>query len=489
MISFYLVKLAFSMPLKADQSKHEQSAFEQIEITRLAFGSCYEPIVDNAIVATGNNVSIWNGIQEFSPQVLLWLGDNYYTDISVDENGNPAEQFIPANPNFLQGASLTELESSKKTAEFELTMYQQGYERILQQPNYQSFLDENNSVRIAATWDDHDFCVNDCFGEGERELTGRITEQAKRESRQQFVTFLTKSNPSPSFSEYAKTQKHWADPEQGVYSTYLFGVDNRKVRVIVLDSRYHQDPKKGILLGETQWRWLESILLEDDGATFTIIASSIQYFPDLHGGPVRQAIGRRFGESWGRSSKANFETEDGRLIRKSYKTDFTNERERLVKLIAQSKRQGVILISGDKHIGTIDSLRPQKQAYHNLTSLGYPLFDITSSGLSHSLSTTLHKGTHVAGANWLYRTELTTQRHFGAIEFDWSNEENPTVTISLRSEQNEIAATKDWAGNHPDLEYSLLERFAVSAIRMRYLFRAPESLSIELSLNDLSSKE
>ena len=106
------------------------------------------------------------------------------------------------------------------------------------------------------------------------------------------------------WNEYAKTQKHWADPEQGVYSTYLFGVDNRKVRVIVLDSRYHQDPKKGILLGETQWRWLESILLEDDGATFTIIASSIQYFPDLHGGPVRQAIGRRFGESWGRLQKS-----------------------------------------------------------------------------------------------------------------------------------------------------------------------------------------
>lgn len=493
LLTLFFLKDSFATSVVVNNSIAEQSAFEDIEITRLAFGSCYEPTVENYIVSKGRQTSIWDGIRDFSPQVFLWLGDNFYTDIVIDEAGNPKEKYMPANTLFLRETSFSNLKNNEISKAFELSMYKSGYQRILQQSNYKTFLESNPSIRIAALWDDHDFCVNDCFGKGDPFLTGRITEEAKLESRYHFLEFLNHSNLNTSFSDYVRTQKHWSDQNQGIYSTYLFGKDKRKIRVILLDSRYHQDPIKGDLLGEEQWLWLENILMQKDDAAFTIIASSIQYFPDLHGGPVRQKIGEKFGETWGRSVKANFEVQDNQLVKEPYQTDFTQDRTRLIQLIAQSKRKGVVLISGDKHMGTIDSLSPQKQrssiSKESNVSIGYPLFDITSSGLSHSLSTTLHKGTHVVGANWLYNTDLTTQRHLGTIEIDWSNETNPLLTISLRSEKNEIARTKDWRETPSKMEYSFIEHMALIGLQIRYVFRPAKPLSVQLSLEDLSPKK
>ena len=465
----------------------EQTAFEEIEITRLAFGSCYEPALDDIIVGQGHD-SIWSGVDEFAPQVFLWLGDNFYTDVSI-ENGFPKEKYMPANTVFLEGETLSKFEKGK---ELELGFFQKGYNRILQQDNFQRFLENNPSVRVAATWDDHDFCSNDCFGEGDFSLAGRVTEEAKLESRQQFLHFLQQVNSDDSYSEYVESQKQWADAKQGIYSTYLLGKETRKIRVILLDTRYHQDPTEGALLGEIQWSWLENILKQDDGAVFTIIASSLQYFPDLKGGGSRRKLGRKFGESWGRAVKTDLKIEDEQLVKEKYQTDFSKERARLMRLIAKSKRKGVIFLSGDKHMGAIDYLSPEKQqsllSEEDSISLGYPIYDITSSGLSHSFST-INQGIYATAANWLYKTNLTTQRHFGAIEIDWSNEENPSLNISLRTENNDIATTKNWKQNISGLKHSTAEKIALGGLGGRYIFKSEKPLSIQLSLQELSPNE
>ena len=98
-----------------------------------------------------------------------------------------------------------------------------------------------------------------------------------------------------------------------------------------------------------------------------------------------------------------------------------------------------------------------------------------SLSLSHSLSA--HNGTQIAATNWLYQTIRTTQRHFGAIEIDWSNENNPHITISLRTENNEIAQTKDWEDYFSRRDFSLSERFIQRTVGERYILKPARPLS------------
>ena len=461
-----------------------QTKFEDIELTRLAFGSCYEPRIENILLAHDQS-SIWEGITDFSPQVFLLLGDNFYTDISMEE-GFPHEIYMPANTNFLEGEPLSRFPNTK---DFDLRLFQEGYNRVLAQESFQDFLKNVPAVRIGALWDDHDFCANDCFGAGDFSLSGRITEEAKIESRQQFFSFLEQSNPDESYLKYKESQEQWADPKQGIYASYLFGKEKRKVRVILLDTRFHQDPEEGSLLGAAQWKWLENILNQDDDAVFTIIASSIQYFPDLQRDPIRRKIGTKFGESWGEAVKTNFILENDRLEKQLFTVDFQTERKRLMSLVAKSKRNGVVFLSGDKHIGAIHYLTPKEQATllskDDPISLGYPIYDITSSGLSHAFAN-VHRGAHVGVANWLYQSFLTTQRHFGTIEFDWSNQTNPSMTISFRTEKNKIALTKDWKDNLSARNYSISDLVVLYSVGARYIFKPVEPLSIQLSLQDLT---
>jgi hypothetical protein len=61
-----------------------EAGFEAAPVERLAFGSCYEPFVDDFLVRSGER-SIWEGIGAFDPDVLLLLGDSVYTDRAPSE--------------------------------------------------------------------------------------------------------------------------------------------------------------------------------------------------------------------------------------------------------------------------------------------------------------------------------------------------------------------------------------------------------------------
>jgi alkaline phosphatase D len=58
---------------------------------------------------------------------------------------------------------------------------------------------------------------------------------------------------------------------------------------------------------------------------------------------------------------------------------------------------------------------------------GYPLYEITSSGMTHAWATAKEDGPNRLG-------ELITQNHFGLIEMDWSKQE---IQLGFQNTQGE----------------------------------------------------
>ena len=95
------------------------------------------------------------------------------------------------------------------------------------------------------------------------------------------------------------------------------------------------------MLGDTQWAWLEQQLIVP--ARLRIFVSSIQVVAQDHGF-----------EKW---------------------MNFPLERERLYKLLKDTKAARVVALSGDRHLAELSMMD---------AGLGYPLYDLTSSGLTEA---------------------------------------------------------------------------------------------------------
>jgi alkaline phosphatase D len=190
---------------------------------------------------------------------------------------------------------------------------------------------------VLATWDDHDFGLNDA-GAGY---------PMKVKSQALFCDFLDEPANSP------RRQR------EGIYDAPIFGPPGRRVQVILLDTRYfrsnlatgenhvvpsggryvpHPDPD-ATMLGAAQWTWLEQQLKAP--AEVRIIASSIQFLSEFSGG-----------EAW---------------------ANLPREKQRLLDLLRDTRANGVLFISGDRHWAELSRLdRPGD----------YPLHDLTSSALT-----------------------------------------------------------------------------------------------------------
>ncbi|AQK72215.1 Calcineurin-like metallo-phosphoesterase superfamily protein [Zea mays] len=201
--------------------------------------------------------------------------------------------------------------------------------------------------------------------------------------------------------------------QAGVYASYMFGPEGKRVKVILLDTRYHRDPllSDGTILGDPQWQWLEREL-HGPQSEITIIGSSIQVVSNLSAttGPLFYV------ESWAR---------------------FPRERERLFRLIDSSKRPGVLFISGDVHFGEITRFDCGAE---------YPSYDVTSSGLTQSVENSVPEvfqplmrllailtptTMRVLSPNCQYKSCTIGQPNFGAIEIDW-NAVPPRIKLELR---------------------------------------------------------
>jgi len=253
---------------------------------------------------------------------------------------------------------------------------------------------------VVGTWDDHDFGANDVGSEYPK----------KRESQQVFLDFFGVPKNDPR-----RTQ-------EGVYSSRVYGPEGKRVQLILFDARYFRSPlKKGFqpgepgdgrrgiytpntdpdatVLGETQWKWLAEQLKVP--AELRIIGSGVQIVPDEHGS-----------EMWG---------------------NFPKERQRLFRMIRDSKAEGVVIISGDRHLSEIARL-----PVDHPDSPGYPLFDVTSSSLNAPSGNFTTAGVRFANEINSYRVGLTYfDVNFGAIQIDW-DQPDPLVRLQVRDEKGAV---------------------------------------------------
>ena len=240
---------------------------------------------------------------------------------------------------------------------------QEAYRELGRKPG---FVDLRKQCLLMATWDDHDYGAND-YG---KEFPLR------KESQREFIKFFGFPNDHPIHQQ------------EGIYHSRTFGESGKRVQVVMLDTRYHRDqleraenrrgggPYTGTkdssktVLGDAQWKWLEKQLKQP--ADVRIIASSIQVVADEHGW-----------ETWG---------------------NFPHERSRLYKLIEQTKANGAIIVSGDRHLIEI-SCDDQRGA-------AYPIWDFTSSGLTQNQEPVEETNQYRIGP-------VKREQNFGQIQIEW----------------------------------------------------------------------
>ena len=271
------------------------------------------------------------------------------------------------------------------------------YAQLADQPGFRKL---RESCPVVGTWDDHDFGANDAGGEYPK----------KRESQQVFLDFFGVAKDDPRRKQ------------EGVYSARVYGPKGKRVQLVLLDARYFRSPLKtgfqpgepgegrrgkyapntdpqATVLGEAQWRWLAEQLRTP--AELRIIGSGVQVVADEHGS-----------EMWG---------------------NFPRERERLLKLIREARAEGVVFISGDRHLAEISVL-----AADRAEGPGYPLFDVTSSSLNTPSGNFTKAGVRFANEINSYRVGLTYfDVNYGSIQIDWE-ERDPLVRLQVRDEKGDV---------------------------------------------------
>jgi len=249
-----------------------------------------------------------------------------------------------------------------------------------------------SGIPILAIWDDHDFGENDAGADY----------PMKEESRRQFLDFFDAPADSPRRTR------------DGIYTAHVFGPPGRRVQVILPDLRWNRTPLVSLelggqdydawvekraeageptpgpyarnpemtatQLGETQWRWLEEQLSVP--ADVRVFGSSLQVLADFAGW-----------EGW---------------------INFAHDHQRLIAAIRDRKADGLICLSGDTHYGEISRLD---------VNTPYPLWDITSSGLTEVWP--------VTPPNALRVGEVFRDQNFGLLTIGWGGE-HPTVLAEIR---------------------------------------------------------
>jgi alkaline phosphatase D len=258
------------------------------------------------------------------------------------------------------------------------------YARLNAQPSFKKL---RQSCPLLGTWDDHDYGLDDAGAEYPK----------KKESQTAWLDFLGVPAESPRRQQ------------PGVYNAHILGPPDKSVQIILLDTRYFRGPLKKrakyipsegayepnldatvTMLGETQWQWLDEQLRKP--AKVRILCSSIQVVAQDH-----------HHEKW---------------------QNLPHERERLFKLIHDTGAAGLFCISGDRHLAELSMMD---------AGIGYPLYDLTSSGLTQ------------AASKW---RKLEINRHrvmtmnvgnnFGMILIDWSRAD-PRISLQARDEAGDIA--------------------------------------------------
>ena len=250
----------------------EKKPDSEVTLNRIATAGCHRQ--DQPAPALSRYV-------DAKPDLMLWVGDNVYADTDND---------------------LKHLESC--------------HNALAAKPAFRQLREQTT---IMATWDDHDFGLNNSGGKN----------PFKSESKAFFRKFW-------QLEEYVPAQ------QAGVYYSRTFGKGDRAVQVIMLDPRYNRDDEgpESDTLGENQWKWLERELAKP--AVLRFVVSGYQVVLES-GTPW---------ETWAKFPKA---------------------RKRLFDLIKKQKAEGVIFITGDQHSGEVLRMRD---------AVGYDAIEFMFSGIN-----------------------------------------------------------------------------------------------------------
>jgi alkaline phosphatase D len=324
--------------LSAGVAAAQPSQLAEPLVRRIAFGSC---------LGQDGVQPIWDQVLRTKPDVFVFLGDNVYAD-TVD---------------------LVELKAA--------------YAKLGAQPGFQRL---KKTTRVLATWDDHDYGLNDSGGEL----------PSKQDSKHVFLDFWGVPKDSPRRER------------DGVYHSEVLGPPGRRVQFILLDTRYNRsalvfkenktdlidggryqrnaDPA-ATLLGPQQWAWFEEQLRVP--AQIRVIASSIQVVDEDTGG-----------ETWAK---------------------FPLERKKLFSLLWRTT--GSLFISGDRHFAELSMMDGDA---------GYPIYDLTASSLNWSehMFRMIERNRHRIGV-------VNRGDNFGLIEVDWERRD-PLLRLKIVDEEGDI---------------------------------------------------
>lgn len=305
-------------------------------LSRIAFGSCAHQDKEQPI---------WDRVNAWKPELFVFLGDNIYGDTH------------------------------------DMGVMRAKYDRFAAKPGFKAL---RASTPCIATWDDHDYGVND----------GGSEYSMKAESKALFLDF-------------------WGEPEDGfrrshdgIYTSYFFGPKGRRVQIILPDNRTFRtallgmsvEPKgKGqylvnpdpaaTMLGAAQWDWLEAELRKP--ADLRIFASSTQVLADAPGY-----------EAW---------------------INFQADHQRLLDLIDFAQVENLVMISGDTHYAELSKLSD---------GVPYPLYDLTSSGLTQVWP--------IFGPNRNRIAKAPLMPNYGRITIDWAASD-PSVLLEVEMLDGQVA--------------------------------------------------
>lgn len=297
-------------------------------LTRIAFGSCNHQSAPQ---------HMWAQIAAQSPQLFLMIGDNVYGDNGWDADAG--------------------LESLRKS--------------YLLQASHPEFRGFRARVPMMATWDDHDFGLNDAGA----------------------------SFPMRRWGE-ALFESFWGSSEAvrarpGVYDSAIAGPEGKRVQVILLDTRFFRSDLKRMawskerpplgsylpdenldktVLGEAQWAWLEQELAKP--ADVRILVSSTQVITRAH----------QF-EGW---------------------TNFPVERNRLLDLLRGREASGLVILSGDRHAAGI----------YRTEHRGETLWELTSSSLNLAFGDDIERATQ-REPDPARVTKFFPIENYGLVDIDW----------------------------------------------------------------------
>lgn len=300
-------------------------------LTKIAFGSC--------CIHDGPQ-PIWDVIAENKPDVFLFIGDNIYADTE------------------------------------DMAVMAEKYQMLGSKPGYAKF---RTSTPVLATWDDHDYGIND----------GGVEYPKKEESKKIMLDF---------FGEPAKSERR---QRPGIYTSYSVGPKGKKLQLILLDLRwfrtalnydkatdgYLPNPSpQATILGDQQWQWVEEELKKP--ADLRIIVSSTQFVSPDHKW-----------EKW---------------------ANFPNDKKRMIELIDKNEIKNAIFISGDMHYAELSAEDSPK---------GFKIYDLTASGMN-----LVENGSQYPNR---YRISLYDKTpHFGLIEIDWQKK-TANLALKIVSEKGE----------------------------------------------------